>query len=370
MALKGFFVDDTETDIIYATLLSTTGDAGLSFEYRTVSEAASLATEIFDARPDIVALDFRLDENPDMIDPKKSYNGSGLAQLLRDKAIQAPEYDFPIILISSEQNFERYYRPDGTAHDLFDRTYKKDATAENSAPVKSQLLSLCNGYQALKAVWGNGGDRLSVFGLGDGERELVATQDLRAAIVSAGAPHIAARTIFKGIVDRPGLLLSDQDVAARLGVSELGEVEQILMEHDIAYRGIFHEGWRRWWAHRLEDWAINLFGGRPTNLLGSARVSVLREKLKVDVTPAVSTWNRSSDERFAFSCAVCHRPGEIRHSVTAFDPHAPKYAHRKRICWDCIETGQYIAAKLEVDDVDSDLAAEVARKSRDTDASS
>lgn len=368
MAFKGFFIDDTEEERIYASLLSTRGEGGLKIEYRPVSEAATLAGELFESRPDIVALDFRLDENPSMINPKHAYNGSGLAQLLRDKATLNPEYDFPIVLISSEEKYERFYKPDGTAHDLFDRTYGKVATSENAERVKSELISLCEGYQSIKVVWGDKCDRFSIFELDDTERDVLVSQELRTAISSAGAPHIAARFILRGIIDRPGILLSDREMAARLGVADIGGLDTILIEKNIQYKGVFNKGWRRWWAHRFETLATEWFGQRPTNMLGSERFAVLKQKFKFDLTPARSTWNGSLDERFAFSCLSCDRPGEIRHSVAAFDPTAPRFSHRRRICWDCIQTGKYKEMKLDVEDIDLNIVADVLIKARERDA--
>jgi hypothetical protein len=367
MAFKGFFVDDL--DDIYATLLSRDGKDGLQITHLKLDEAATLAGKIFDGRPDLVALDFRLDENPEAIDPQKSYNGSGLAQLLRDKTSVSPEYDFPIVLISGEDKLERFYRPDGTAHDLFDRIYKKDEVAHTQDLAKDQLVSLCKGYTALKAVWDGGEERLSVLGLHGTELAIVFNQELRAAILNAGAPHIVARTLLKGVIDRPGILLSDNELAARLGVATIEPLIGKLFEQHINYLGIFHEGWRRWWAHRFDEWAMKVLKARPTTLTGTMRAQRLHDELQITVEPAKSTWNRSSDERFAFSCCVCDRAGEIRHSVAAFDPQTPKYSVRKRICWDCIQTGRNVGKKIEVDEVDENLANEVMDKPRDTDAS-
>ncbi|MYM71761.1 hypothetical protein GTP56_06055 [Duganella sp. FT134W] len=367
MVFKGLFVDDL--DDIYATLLSSNGEEGLQIMHLKLDEAATLAGQIFDSQPDLVALDFRLDENPEAIDPQKSYNGSGLAQLLRDKTSVSPEYDFPIVLISGEDKLERFYRPDGTAHDLFDRIYKKDEVANTQDVAKAQLVSLCKGYVALKAVWDRGDERLSVLGLNAAELPIVFNQELRAAILNAGAPHIAARTLLKGVIDRPGILLSDNELAARLGVTSIEPLIQKLGEQHIQYKGIFHEGWRRWWAHRLDEWAMGVLKARPTTLTGTVRAQKLRDELGVAVEPAYSTWNKSSDERFAFSCCVCDRAGEIRHSVAAFDPQTPKYSIRKRICWDCIQTGRNNDKKIEVDEVDANLAAEVMDKPRENDAS-
>jgi hypothetical protein len=366
MAFRGFFIDDTVEEGIYATMLSTGGVNGLSIEYKQVSEAASLAGEIFASNPDIVALDFRLDENPGMIDPKNAYQGSGLAQLLRDKATAEPHRDFPIVLISAEEKFEQYYRPDSTAHDLFDRTYGKVAATENKVSVRAELISLCDGYRMLKSVWAEGADRLSIFGLTGEERALVETQDLRSAIGSAAAPHIAARVILKDIIDRTGILLPDREIAARLGLESLGALETILEDSGLRYSGVFHQGWRRWWTHRFDDWAEALFGKRPANMLGSERAAIIEAKFGLGLNGAVSTWNATPDERFAFACASCFRPGEVRHSVSVFDPNAPRFTQRRRICWDCIQTEKYKQYRLVVDDVDAKIAADVLKKDRET----
>lgn len=365
MAFKGFFIDDTVEEGIFATMLSTGGPNGLKIDYKEVSEAASLAEEIFAATPDIVALDFRLDGNPEMIEPKKAYQGSGLAQLLRDKATASPQNDFPIVLISAEDKFEQYYRPDTTAHDLFDRTYGKVAAEQNKEKVRAELVSLCAAYQRLKAAWADGADRFSIFGLEGAERTFVETQELRNSLGNAAAPHIAARVILKDIVDRTGILLSDTEVAARLGLESIDALETLMNDAGLRYEGVFSEGWRRWWAHRFDTWAEGLFGKRPSNMIGSERAAVVESKFKLGINAAISTWTGKSDERFAFACASCRRPGEVRHSVSVFDPNAPRFTQRRRICWDCIQTDAYKKCHFVVDDVDATIVADVMKKSRE-----
>lgn len=365
MAYKGFFIDDTIDEGIYASLLSTGGADGLDIKYVEVTEAAALAGELFAAKPDIIAIDFRLDENPDMIDPKSAYQGSGLAQLLRDKATVHPLLDFPVVLISAEEKFERYYRPDSTAHDLFDRTYGKVSAGDNKEQVRLELLSLCDGYRRLKAVWGEGDDRLSVFALEDSERTVVDTQELRSALSGAAAPHMAARVILRDVIDRTGYLLSDQEVAARLGLATLGTLDSVLADDGLQYSGIFHRGWRRWWAHRVDDWAETTFQRRASSMLGVERWAIIEQKFGLGVLAATSTWNKSDRERFAFACASCTRPGEVRHSVSLFDPSAPRFTQRRRICWDCVQTERYLQFNLVVDEVDEKIAQDVLKKSRD-----
>ncbi|WP_292039224.1 hypothetical protein [Massilia sp. UBA6681] len=365
MPFKGYFIDDSDEARIYATLLSVQGENGIDVEFREVSDAVLLSGELFGLSPDLVALDFALDDNPNVIEPKHAYKGSGLAQLLRDKATVDPAGDFPVVLISAEEKFEKYYRPDSTAHDLFDRTYGKVYTSENYKQVRIELLDLCEGYKILKSVWGEGSDRLSIFGLPEDERSIIDVQELRSAITNAAAPHIAARTILKDVIDRSGILFSDGEVAARLGLSEIGPLAQILTESGLAYAGIFSKGQRRWWAHRFDTWAENLFGQRPANVLGDDRARIIEEKFGLGIAGAVSTWDCSPRERFAFSCASCGRPGEVRHSVSVFESSAPRFVHRRRICWDCVQTERYLDLRLTVDDVDANIVKEVRTKARE-----
>jgi hypothetical protein len=83
------------------------------------------------------------------------------------------------------------------------------------------------------------------------------------------------------------------------------------------------------------------------------------------IEAATSTWNKSPNEKFAFSCASCRRPSEVRHSVSVFDPGAPRYSQRRRICWDCVQTERYREFRLVVDEVDEIIARDVLKKSRE-----
>jgi hypothetical protein len=365
---KGLFIDDyVDQAEIYAPLLSSKGEDGLTLDCSVAKEnVAEFANEIFESNPNIVALDFSLDDNLELVSPKKAYKGSGLAQLLRDKIITTsdPCRDFPIVLVSAEDKLSRLFRPDSTAHDLFDKTYVKEKATEDKEQVRKELVALCHGYSMLKSVWN--GDRLNVFGLPEKEQRSIETQELTWVIADAAAPHIVARFILREVIDRAGLLLSDNEVAARLGVAktEAEGFEKLLSDNSIRYEGIFHGGWRRWWAHRFDAWAENFFARRPTSLTGIERVRLLRERAGLDLVPAVSAWNGSSDERFAFACASCGQPTEVRHSLAAFDSRVPRFGQRRRICWDCIQTDKYLYARLSVDDIDSNLVEEVKDKIR------
>lgn len=360
MSFSGVFVDDENPDL-YAELLSCDG---LVINGRAVSEAPQLASEIFNAGLDIVILDFRLDENPELVDPRNAYLGSGLAQFLRDKAISEPMRDVPVVLMSAEAKFEQFYRPDSTAHDLFDRTYQKEVLTTEAATIRRQLISLSAGYKSIKEHWL--GNRLELLLPADVDIDgVTSNQEIRHALAHAAAPHICANYILRNIIDRPGLLLADHDVAARLGIATVDSIREVLISSSAQYLGIFADGWPRWWAHKINEFIDQTLSKRPAVMGGDERAYELSKKFGIEVQPAVSSWNGRSDERFMIACASCRRPTEIRHSVSAFDPFSPRFAQRKRICWDCVQLDRLLDARLEVDDIDAGIAKDVLTKSRD-----
>ncbi|CAI8774240.1 Response regulatory domain-containing protein [Pseudomonas chlororaphis] len=364
MSFKGYLVDDTVEDAVYARLLSSKVGEGLALEYLQVSEAVALTNHIFNSNIDIVLLDFRLDENPGMISPEHAYKGSGLAQLLRDKAMASPEKDIPIVLISAEDKFRSFFRPDRTAHDLFDVAYGKDQASADRSKIQRQLISLCEGYRLLKSYWD--ADRMSIFSENSDDLVFFDNQDITSNIRDAAAPHIAARAVMKNLIERNGVLLTTSEALARLGIDKSGhaELEELLNNNNIGYNGIFSSGWPRWFAHRFDSFSEEILKKRPSNLTGNEKCKILNEKTGLNFKPAKSTWNQSSDEKFIFSCASCSEPTEIRHSLSAYDPTCPRHAQRRRICWDCVQTDKYIERCLKIDEIDLGLVEEIKHKER------
>ncbi len=146
MTYQGIFVDDQ--DDVFAEQLSTHGR--LEIEFLAVQEPTALARTIREKRPMLVALDYRLDENPTGLPADQTFKGSALAQHLRDASIEAPDADFALVLVSAEAKVRTLFRPDQTAHDLFDRVYVKEHINNHRTRVRQELLSLCSAYEHLR----------------------------------------------------------------------------------------------------------------------------------------------------------------------------------------------------------------------------
>ena len=197
----------------------------------------------------------------------------------------------------------------------------------------------------------------TILGLSDEDGTDLLSQELRFPIETAKAAHIAVRTVLKTVILQPGLLLDDNDASAILGITPFcfEKLVDHLQAAGVRYSGLLSTGWRRWWAQRLEQWAIDTFEAQPTSLTAAERAKRLKKRLDVEVAPALSPWNQRDDELVAVACGCCRRPVEMRHTVAAFELQLPRYAMRRRICWDCVQKDNYEQAGLHIDESDLDL---------------
>ncbi len=184
------------------------------------------------------------------------------------------------------------------------------------------------------------------------ERVVVAYQAIR-ELDKLKAPHQVAQQILRYVIGRQGILLDKDNVLAQFGVAKVGnDVDTLfarLKKDKVIYSGVFSEGWTRWWQHRLWDWEKQFCNESLGNLTARERVVCLNEKLGLKLSPAKSRWQNHTDALFAYACDSCHQPTEQQYSVAAYDPLPHTYIRGKRICWKCIETGEFQKQGLEYD---------------------
>jgi hypothetical protein len=345
---KGIFVDAIPSDKRFADLMSSKGRHGLQIEFQKPGELVTLAQDLWASQPDLVALDYRLNDSR-----KKralAYKATPLAQYLRDQALENVSQDFPIILLSPQNDIKAF--SDNVAN-LFDLRFSKEEL-NNGGNHRLQILSLVKGYKRLIKKWKSSARWSKILGLSKGERVRVAYQAIR-ELDKLKAPHQVARDVLHYVIERQGLLLDKNNVLAKLGVAEEGQdVEplfEILKQKKVLYTGIFSEGWVRWWRHRLNDWGEQVCHEALGNLTAKQRVSCLNNHLGLKLLPANSRWENHSDALFAFACDSCHQPTESQFSVLAYDPPVGySFLQRKHLCWKCIETGGFKEYGLEIDD--------------------
>ena len=94
-------------------------------------------------------------------------------------------------------------------------------------------------------------------------------------------------------------------------------------------------------------------------MTSSERVQKISECVGLDFKPSVSRWTKSSDSYVSFACSSCKNPTEVEYSVSAYDQIPHPVLGKNRICWSCIQTGEYEEQGLLVDDSDEFTAEKI-----------
>lgn len=369
---KGVFVDDKVEEARYAQYLADNSSDMLSVEFRQPEhEVAQLADHLIEGDFDFAALDFRLDEVPirdaNGQQQRNRYRASALAQQIRDRVIDDVQKDLPLILLSQEDFIKRIFRADTTAEDLFDLVLTKQelVTAEPLQLAITRISSLTKAYKIIKneIKTNNFIPLTTLLHLDTHESEVVSCHQAIRAIEKLRFPHLIVPKTTRLLIDRPGILLSDAHLLARLAISpdspDIEKLKTILRERHLAYSGLLCEGWPRWWWHRVDLWAREELGASLGSLPGFERVQKLNAHLGLELKSAVSAWTSTSNEYFWIACTSCDRPSELRHSVLSYDANYQSFLEPSRICWDCVQTGAYETRGLEIDDSDEGLAYKI-----------
>jgi len=375
---KGIFVDDRADQDTYAKSLSEVMPELLSVGFSLPNERLEeMADTLLKAHWDFIALDFRLDESPVVIkagEPAVNrYRASTIAQHLRDRIIDNPENDLPLILLSNEDKIKNMFRHDTTAEDLFDLVVPKEQLADSIASaeiVARKIVDLAAAYKEAKDIIKAGKPkfvmRLTAL-TDDREGSILDHQSIR-AVDRLNCPHQIIPRIEKLLIDRSGILVSQEHLLAKLGVAtdsvDLESLRKALRAENTDYRGILSAAWPRWWWHRVDSLMRKLLDHPLQSMTGAERVIAINKALGIALTPARSTTTDTSDEYFWVACASCNQPTELDHSVTAYDSYYEPFLEPTRICWRCIKTGEYAKPTLglEVDDSDRSVVSDLQHK--------
>ncbi len=349
----GIFIDDQGEQETIAQLLS--DDNYVSFEFiKPYLPISDMAEIILDKKPDIVALDYRLDESPcgepGQVKPNR-YKAGPLAQQLRDQALSQVPRDFPIVLVSQEDNIRNLYEPDRTAHNLFDEIFLKNEVVGNPEDAISKVRGLITGYKIIIENWDSPNRLPSILNI---DPLLASPQEIE-SIDASSAPHQLARSILQYFIHRNGILIDIFGLVSMLGLDAESSDMSLLIDHldeqGIAYQGAFSIGWKRFVRDSVDAWASGVCG-EPIDMLGALTiVNRLRESTGIELVPAKSRWQpQNFDPIFSVPCSSCQLPTELDYSVPAYDPVVFGFVQKKVICWDCIATGRYQEAGLKVDE--------------------
>lgn len=258
-------------------------------------------------------LDLRLDVDADVDGNRVAYRGPALAQELRTRMAEGNLPSFPIVLWSVNTKFKQSYFSDESSHDLFDAVFgKDDEVTGQSLEVSRKLASLVRGYHGLQGV--TAADALVRLGLGgEGESPLYMQFVAQYKLVAKQATHEIAHFLMNELVGIEGLLVTEDMLAARLGIDIQASDEHWKNAKDCLkftkYSGPFADGWDRWWWYGVEDWWENLSEGQLDLRRATAeeRVSFINNSLGVSLVPA-DPIEATYSTKFSTLCIALNRP--------------------------------------------------------------
>ncbi|RNC64447.1 hypothetical protein [Proteiniphilum sp. X52] len=260
-----------------------------------------------EATLDGLLLDLRLDDFPNEAGERADFRGTSLAQEIRTRQKEGEFKSFPIILFSGNDKLEKSLEKSGK--DLFDICIDKGQINAKSYDILSpQLLALAEGYKAITQSASNLSGILNTNIEYVDERFISELNDL------VGNPtHVIAGFLIHDMIEKQGLLIDEQVLAARLGIdidksSDWGKVISSLSPSK--YTGVFSGGWHRWWMTSVNEWWRKVVNTEKylRSTPASIRVNLIKKELGIEGLHAAEKIEKADSEEYWTMCKGYNRP--------------------------------------------------------------
>lgn len=253
---------------------------------------------------DGLLLDLKLDDTPNGNLKRACFRGTALAQEIRTLQKERFCKNFPIVLFSANDKVSL----DVTGRDLFDLCIAKDEVTDKTYPIyANKLLALAEGYKLLSSqMQTNAYLRIEIDELDSSFIRELKTREVEPI-------HVLSKFIIDELLMKQGLLIDENVLAARLGIDISSPDWSSLLEllkPLASYQGVFHEGWPRWWMHKIQEWWNNI---TPSNVYlrstsATERVQIIKENTGLlNLTPA-DRIDKSRSEEYWTICKGYNRP--------------------------------------------------------------
>ena len=214
-----------------------------------------------------------------------STTASPIAQEIRSLASSGSICHVPIVLCSTNENINGVFEPDKASHDLYE--YKFCKTSVDFIQSAQILRSLAVGY--LKILSGVPITEI----LARDNLERIDERVFDRFYDTEQSPLDWSHFLINEIFDHAGVLISKDIMAARLGVdinasSDSWEALLASFGNEIMYRGVFYDGWTRFWSDLLSDQFERLTGYLYQALSATERVDKLNAALGLTLKPATA----------------------------------------------------------------------------------
>lgn len=246
------------------------------------------------------------------------YYGSSLAMDIRTKEneikqVRGLDISIPIVLYSADGKV-----PDilsGLGKDIFDlRIYKADGQFIKKIPeYKKEILSLATGYKKLKEV-SNILDALNISDLCKVDNRFL--DELKR--LEKKTAHVKATFILNELIIKQGILIDEDILAVRLGIDkkeskDWSKVIDSLKHFNADYRGVFCDGWSRWWMPMVEEWWYVVIKSETYIRFYNAeqRAASISQKLGINLKTAKTESKFSSHNDYWTLCDISKEPLDI-----------------------------------------------------------
>jgi hypothetical protein len=248
------------------------------------NEIEKIIGDIKETNPDLLLLDYILTKGSALEYCNAPTIASTWRSLIATKGIE----EIPIILMSNEDNIINKYRKDYTSHDLFDYAItKENATKHCTEKFINKCIAFISTYNTIE---NNKFDLAKILNV---DKDYIHSKLFFYLNENNKSKYEYSRFIFEHVIRCSGLLIGEEILSARLGVSKKSPDwnKLIILLSDYKYTGVFSEVYNRWWMSNIENWWVTKINQRLSlrNYNAEERVNILKDNLGLDLMPVQSS---------------------------------------------------------------------------------
>jgi hypothetical protein len=251
-------------------------------------------------------LDLRLDDFPNEETKYADFRGTSLAQEIRTRQKETALISFPIVLFSANDKLEQSLENSGK--DLFDICIDKSkVNTDTFTIITPRLISLAEGYISLK-------DNKDISKILNIDIDLIDERFVSELYQLLNNPvHIISQFIIYELIEKQGLLIDEQILAARLGIDIITSQDWEKVKESLSsakYTGVFSEGWQRWWMPLAEIWWKETIKAETylRSTPATERVELIKNALQLENLQSAEKIDKADSEEFWTVCKGYNLP--------------------------------------------------------------
>lgn len=309
MAFKYLYIDDNSEDNAKGIITGLQKEEELFIDFDNPKgdweeERKRIESEEFKEYNGLI-LDLNLEETPNKNRELSRYKGSSLAQEIRNLAKAGTINEIPIILLSATINIEKYF--DRTNEDLFDLIVSRERLNDVDLfiSMRQKLISLSLGYELISKCKNDNKNLTELFKFNLEKENVRFLGEMKSVIENPA--HIISNFIIKNLLEKSGILIPENILATRLGIDKDKSKDwlNVVAKFDrFLYKGVFSEGWQRWWMSGLENWWSSELQIEKSlrSTKANDKVNFLKERLGLSELVALEKVEKSKSETFWTNC--------------------------------------------------------------------